>query len=261
MGLVLLLNAGYLGRNYSLYGNPISGEDRISLHANQLPNFRGLASNLLRNAALHTGSPSKAINNWIYDTVLKVHIKLGVDIQDPRTTLIGPYRPMPDLSTGEDLVGNLVPSLLIVLVTALTLIWGRRLGSLAIRYLLAAVGTFLLYSLVFKWQIFGSRLQLPFFILYSPLIGFTLARLIRPNAVRLTGVILMFSALPWLLSINSRPLFPLPNRSLVGSVIVEPRRRLLFANGLDYQLPYETMVGRVQAVGCDRVGVALSGHG
>ncbi len=260
VGLVLLLNAGYLGRNYALYGNPLSGEDRISLHANRLLNIQGLASNLLRNAALHTGSPWPAVNAWVYDTVLKAHIKLGVDIQDPRTTLIGPYRPV-GLSTGEDLVGNLVPSLLFLLTAGLTLLWGRHLGALPVVYMLAAAGTFLLYSLVFKWQIFASRLHFPFFVLFAPLVGYTLARLFHPNTARLTGVILLLSSLPWLLSINSRPLFPLPNRSLVGSVLSEPRTRLLFANGLDYEGPFETMVGMVRTAGCDRVGVALSGHG
>jgi hypothetical protein len=260
-GLVLLVNAGYLGRNYALYGNPLSGEDRISLHANGLPNGKGLASNLLRNAALHTGSPWPAINTWIYDTVLKAHIKLGVDIQDPRTTLIGPYRPMTGLATGEDLVGNLVHSLLILLTAGLTLLWGRRLGALPVGYMLAAAGTFVLYSLVFKWQIFASRLHFPFFVLFAPLVGYTLARLFHPNTARLTGIILLLSSLPWLLSINSRPLFPLPNRSLVGSVLTEPRMRLLFANGLDYEGPFETMTGMVQGAGCDQIGVALSGHG
>ncbi len=261
VGLVLLVNAGYLGRNYALYGNPISGDDRISLHANRLVNFQGLASNLLRNAALHTGVPQQAINHWVYDTVLKVHIKLGVDIQDPRTTLIGPYRPMTRLSTHEDLVGNLVHAVLMLLVVPMALFGWRRVGWPAIIYMVAVIAGFLLYSLVFKWQIFGSRLHLPFFMLFAPLIAVVLSELLRENSGWWFGLALLIGALPWLVGINSRPLVPLPDRAFVNSILVEPRETLLYANGQSLVRPHQAMFELIEAANCSTVGVAISGSG
>ncbi len=64
--LVLALNIGHLGRNYVVYGNPISSQRNIDLHANQLLTPPGLISNLLRNAALHAGTPKGAVNDMIY---------------------------------------------------------------------------------------------------------------------------------------------------------------------------------------------------
>jgi FtsH-binding integral membrane protein len=99
-------------------------------------------------------------------------------------------------------------------------------------YVLTAAATFLLFSLLYQWQIFGSRYHVPFFVLFAPVTGLVLAELLPAKGSRLAGVILIAAAVPYLFCIDSRPLIAVPGRSLVGSVLKETPRRLLFANGL-----------------------------
>lgn len=257
--LVLVLNAGYLTRNYLTYGNPISNQERIDKQVNELMTVPGMFSNVLRNAGLHLGTPKQAVNQWIYDQVARIHAWLGVDINDPRTTLHGLYNPIGGFTTAEDVVGNLLHMCLIVLTFFAALLAFKRLGSFTLVYVLLVTATFFLFSLFFKWQIFGTRYHMPFFVLFAPAIGLALARLLPANLARLGCILLLLAASPWLFSINSRPLIPIPGRSYVGSILTTQRQALYFANGPHLEQPYTAMTERINAAGCSSVGIMLSG--
>jgi hypothetical protein len=259
--LVLMLNIGHLGRNYVSYGNPISSQDNFDLHANQLLNFQGLISNLLRNAALHTGTPKGAVNDIIYQIIVTIHDFIQVDPNDPRTTSVGPYGSIGGFATHEDVVGNLIHSGLILFITVLMIIKMRQFDIAARIYMLAVITTFILFSLVFKWQIFSTRYHTAFFVLYSPLVGLLISALFKPVTHRIVGLALLVAAIPWLISIDSRPIFPLPHRSTVDSILVESRKTLYFANYRARERQYSTMVNMIQEVDCSTVGIALSGNG
>jgi hypothetical protein len=261
MFLVAALNAGHLARNFTLYGNPISGEERIAHHANQLLSIPGMLSNLLKNAALHTGTPKQAVNEWLYERVVDLHRLLEVDPNDPRTTSVGTYGPVGGFATHEDVVGNLIHSGVILVVTAIAILKSKLLGRLTLYYLLMTIATFFLFSLLFKWQIFGARLHMAFFVLFAPLAGHAISRLAHPTTVRLASLCLIVGSIPWLTSINSRPLISLPNRSYVRSILQEPRERLYFANYSGLRHHYAAMIGDIQDAGCSKVGIAISGSG
>ncbi|MBN2257243.1 MAG: glycosyltransferase family 39 protein, partial [Anaerolineaceae bacterium] len=83
--LVGLITGGYVARNLTTFGglsNPIDFQN----HVNQLRTPAGFFSNVLKNAALHAGTPSEHLNNELDILIRKVHVKIGVDIMDPRTT-------------------------------------------------------------------------------------------------------------------------------------------------------------------------------
>jgi hypothetical protein len=268
--LVGAVNAGYWIRNYDLYGNPISGAGRIAEHANGLMTPGGVISNLLRNAALHTGLPWGPADRLVYEAVVQIHRWMHVDPNDPRTTSVGPYKVILP-STNEQRAGNPLHALLIGISFCLVLLgltrYGRKhlsrnLSSLPMLfYVLTAAGTFLVFSLLYQWQIFGSRYHVPFFILFAPVIGLMLAELLPAKGFRLAGLILFAAAVPSLFSIDSRPLIPIPGRSLVGSVLQESSRRLLFANGLYLIKPYEDLTNRIKDVKCDQIGLMIRGGG
>ena len=259
--IVSALNVGHLVRNFSVYGNPLGDPAKVGLHTNQNLSWRGVASNVLRNAALHSGTPYPTFNQWIYDNILKTHIKLGLEINDPGTTSAGSFRRVPGLATHEDLVGNLAHAVLILMVAPLALVRWRPLGRLPVFYMAAVIAGFLTFSLVFKWQIFASRLHMPFFVLFAPLIAVVFSRVFHENTSRLVGLALLVGALPWLVGINSRPLFPLPGRASVRSVLVESRETLLYVNGQNLIGPHQAMLGLIEAENCSTVGVAISGSG
>ncbi len=257
--LVFMLNSGYLARNYTLYGNPISGSRGIAQeHANEMMTLPGVLSNLIRNAALHTGTPWKRVNHEMFRLVVGSHVLLHVDPNDDRTTSVGPYREI-KMFTQEDLVGNPAHAVLIVACFLAVIVLWKPLGRHLLVYTLAAASTLVVFSVLFKWQIFGARYHLPFFVLFAPAAGYTLVRLLSVHGARAAGLVLMVISLPWLVSIDSRPLIPVAGQSTVGSVLTEPREKLYFANALHLVQPYQAISRTINDASCSSVGLMLSG--
>ncbi|MBN2148976.1 MAG: DUF2142 domain-containing protein [Anaerolineales bacterium] len=259
LALVLALSAGHLLRNIITYGNPISNQERIDMQGNQLRTIPGMLSNALRNAGLHLGTPKQAVNEWIYNCVLDIHQWMNVDINDPRTTLHGEYNPIGGFATHEDVVGNLLHTALIGLTFCAVLAGGKRLGGMAVVYMLLVIAGFFLFSMIFKWQIFGTRYHTPFFVLFAPLIAYAAVRSLPANAARALGMITVAAAWLWLFSINSRPLVPIEGRSYVGSILHTPRQELYFANASHLEAPFTQMSKIIQEADCRKVGIMLSG--
>ena len=124
-------NAGYLGRNWITFGS-ISNPVDFTAHSNQLRTPQGWLSTLIKNAGLHAGVPYlSSLNDTLDELVLKAHVKLGVEIQDPRTTSDGVFRISPP-STQEDLTSNPYHAYLILLSVGLGLAFWKRVGALEI---------------------------------------------------------------------------------------------------------------------------------
>ena len=257
--LALSINAGYITRNMLDYRNPFSVPNRIPMHGGPFFAPRDLISNLIRNAALHTGTPWGRVNRVVYDIVLWVHGYLKVSVEDPRTTMSGPY-PWMSLRTEEGIAGNLFHAFLIITCFLIVVINKKRLENATVVYTLVVASAFLFFSIAFKWQPTGSRLQLPFFILFAPILGHVLVSVLPSRGGMLLGLALIVSSYPWLFSIESRPLIP-NNQSKVGSILTEPRWRLYFANGLFLIHPMTTMPALIRDAQCSRVGIMLSGNG
>jgi Dolichyl-phosphate-mannose-protein mannosyltransferase len=258
--LVLLLNLGTFTRNYLLYGNPISSGELISMQGNQLMNLQGMLSNVLRNAGLHAGTPKQSINQWVFDQVLLMHRWLGVDINDPRTTLHGQYNPIGGFALDEDVVGNLFHGLLILATIFGMIIGVKKFNRLSVFYTLAVIAGFFLFSLFFKWQIFGTRYHQVFFLLFSPIISIVAVRFLTPTGGRILGIALILAVYPWLFSIKSRPLIPIQGSSYSSSILTAARESLYFANGRHLEEPYTRMASMIQQANCSSVGLMLSGN-
>jgi hypothetical protein len=157
----LIINLGYLARNYQTYGHPISGADRITEHANQDISIRGAISNILRNAGLHAGTPWDSVNLEIYRGIVGVHFKLGIPLNAPKTTGPGSFRILKP-SASENLAGNTLHAVFILGTVFISMVL-KRFHPKTVIYGLVLVMTFVIFSLLFKWQIFGSRYHLPSF--------------------------------------------------------------------------------------------------
>jgi hypothetical protein len=255
--LVTVINMGHLTRNQILYTNPIGPAARIEKHSLEAINARVFLSNLLRNAGLHAGTPWPKVNKWIFTQVLKVHVKLGLGLEDPATTSTGYFSIIPP-NTGEDIAGNPLHAYLILIVSFLTLLVPRARNGPTLVYGLLVTSTFLLYCLMFKWQVFGSRLHLPFFVLFAPAVGIGLARLLTPQVARLVAILMLVASWSWLVSIDSRPLIP-TDLSLVRSVLEETHQELYFANANHLVGPFTDMVNIIEESECKTVALMLSG--
>jgi len=258
--IVCLIVGGHFLRNQQLYGNPIGPTDRFDQHANQLFNLQSLISNLVRNVCLHIRTPSPYINKAFAIAIRELHQWMGLDVNDPRTTAWGTFK-ITTPSTHEIQAGNPLHALLI-LATFMILLWKRRqFPSSLLHYTFIVLATYVLFSFLYKWLIFGSRLQLPFFLLYAPIVGFLLGGWKKERLANWANVFLLLASIPWLISIETRPILPIPERSPVGSVLTESRLNLLFANGSYLTEPARDVVIRIEASGCTRVGLMLTGNG
>jgi len=191
-GVMMLLNAPDFSRNYRTFGSPLGP---ASGHVGNARITAGVTlSNLVRNATLHTATPWGEVNG-IEMVVVKGLLKLiGQDANDPASTL-GKYHI--DLSYHEDFAGNPVHFAL-MLVGTLWLFWailrhnGGERGLLP--WLFSLLLAWVLFSALFKWQPYGSRLQLPLFVLWAPPAGLLFERL-KSNALRagLAGLMVLAS--------------------------------------------------------------------
>jgi hypothetical protein len=256
-GLVLIVNAGYLGRNLVTYGNPVGPEGKRETHANEIMTPEVIASNLLRNAGLHAGTPWEPANDLVFRGIVWLHLRMGLGLSDPRTTVHSGFQVGPPSMDEKD-AGNPLQAVLALAATAVLTIQvlrGRREARLPLLTLVLAAGSFLLLSSMIKFTLFASRYHLPFFVLVAPAFGYVVGRW---NGWLVAGlaVVMALASSSWLLHLDERPLL---QDSDGYSVATSPRQSLYFTTGHFLEGPYSAMASSVKDAACTSVGVMLSG--
>ena len=208
-------------------------------------------SNVVRNLALHFGTPIDQINTATESEIRSVHRLLGIDTNDPRTTWGNLEFHIPATSTHEDLAGNPIHLALIFvsLVLYLTVSSARRhrLGL----YALALIGGFLLFALYLRWQPWNSRLHLPLFVLWSPFIALALSSVADSRFSTVIAITLALLSIPWLVHNQTRPLVG------EGSILTVNRVDQYFTSRPGLHYPYVEVTDRIKSIGCTRVGLVL----
>ncbi len=247
-----------MARNVQTFGNPIGATYLVEEHANRLLTLRGWISILVRHASLHAGTPWEGINGFLYRGIIKIHLLLDLSMDDPRTTSIGPFmfwKPRIE----ESFAGNSLHAYLYLLVFLTGVVSYRRFGFVFRVYGLLVIATFLVFSFVFKWQVFSSRYHLPFFVLFAPVAGVVLDRMLPARVGALIGIASIFLSWPWLLKLENRPLLqylmdfrPSGQRSVAADFLNLGRRT--------YE-EFAALTDPIEQAGCSRVAVMLSGNG
>lgn len=258
VALVGAVNFGHWSRNYRLYGSPISQRIRIDAHRSPLLGGRAFLSNLLRNVALHAGTPSPHFNKAVTLVVQEIHGLLDLDVNDPRTTATGQFK-VRWSSTNEDKATNPIHALLILGALVGWYRRRKRFSSEIPVYMVVVISGLLAFSLLFKWQLYAGRYHLPFFTLMAPFIAIVGEKVLGGSWLMLASVGLVLLAWPWLFQIKSRPLLTWPGETYVGSVLTTDRKDLYFANGPYLERPYEEMAALILDSSCRRVGLRISG--
>jgi hypothetical protein len=207
--MVLLFNVGHYARNLALFESPITGGSSQELLTNQVYSLPAVSSNIIRNLSLHLGTPSHVLNEKIEQVIRRGHDFLNIDVNDPRTTSWGNFA-IHSLNTYEDSAGNPLHMILIVvsIMTCFILQKTRQLHYNFLIYIYALIVSFILFSVLLKWQPWHSRLHLPLFVLFSPLVGLTLASINPRRLASVAVIVLCISAIPWLCFNKTRLLLP-----------------------------------------------------
>jgi 4-amino-4-deoxy-L-arabinose transferase-like glycosyltransferase len=174
LAVALLLNLPLYVRNYDLSGSVLGSDsaqgDGLFRWRNETFGWRETASNMLRHVSEQLGGRSEKWNRGVYDVVVALHQRLGMDINDPRTTWRWSVYAPPRNANHETNVPNRW-HLMLLLVAAGVLAWRARRSPARALYVLGLVAGLVLFCAYLKWQPFQARLLLPLFVLGAPLMG------------------------------------------------------------------------------------------
>jgi len=117
-------------------------------------------------------------------------------------------------------------------------------------YCTALVGGFFLFSLLLKWQLWGNRLQLPLYVLSSPLIAVTMPAANKRWLINVVMTVLLLCSLPSLLKNDTRPLWR------EWSILTVERERLYFVNRSSLESDYLKVTDYFGKPGsCKNIGI------
>ena len=269
------------------FGDPLGGSAQRDGLTMQRHDPASIVVNALRIGSSTLFVPAPAINRMISGAVLDVASVLGVDPQDPKTTLSYGRYPDPRWWADEDHSPFPLHSVL-MLAALLAAVRTRRTPGLVRCYAGAVLLTMVIYAVVLKWQLWGNRLVVPVVVLSLPVVGWwigaqvdrvpplvtrrplslvtrgsLLSRVKHPLVPRRRQIVAGLTVLALLLSFAGAyraVLFGVPRR-LVGhdSVFVLSDWQQRFLRQPDKAAGYRAAAALVSESGAHRVGVVVRG--
>ncbi len=211
-----------------------------------------LASNLVRNTAIHLGTPVGRVNAYLERAVASFHDIIHISENDRRTTWIHTQFHIRLLSFFEYTDGNFLHLGLIV-ISGLFLLFRPAGKRDLIFYAACLLIAFVSFSLYLKWQPWSARLQLSLFVLFAPILG-KLGEEIMPSWIGSgLAALLILAALPWAFLNQSRPLVG------NGNILTTDRTSLYFRNQPSDEAAYVSAVQFLAASQpqCRQVGLYI----
>ncbi len=244
MGMV---NGGYFLRNQQDYGQfyrPVE----LTGQTNEIRNWRVMVSNITRNAALHADLPFPRADSWLLTNLLVLHDKLGLSIDDPRTTIGGEFF-IPTVNTSELTSGNPLHAAIFILsfIAVVGSVILLKDDPQILVYAGAIFFSFVLFCYLLKWQPTGGGLQLPYFFLFAPIVAIMLDKLEKFQLETAIAAILLVYAVPWLFQTQQRPIIADSNRTYPVSVFYENYDRLYFVSDPEEYPLYHAITDEIKA--------------
>lgn len=166
--LALLIQMRFVSQNIQLYQSPmgqhIKQNGYVLIYSNESFALSSMTSNLIKN--IFTQVPFPLVNGPIQNIIIGIHRYMGVEVDDPRTTICcGVWFMVPTfIYPQEDIVANPFHLFLIGMTGCFLLIFRPKNKFLSFLYILNII-SFLVFSIYLKWQPFHSRLEIPFFMI------------------------------------------------------------------------------------------------
>jgi hypothetical protein len=262
IGLVALaLNTPHYLRNLEVFGSPL-GPSQISTTAQPDRRFQKtnddlswqiLTSNLVRNVAYQLGSPLASLNSALEGAIRSWFSSFSIRLDDPKSTFLEQRFELRQSLRDKNAAGNFVHAVLIG-GSLLGLVASRRRGDLfgVWSYALSLVLGLVLFSALVKWEPQNSRLLLPLFALWAPLIGLVFER--HVGLLVVAALAMAIYAWPPLVQNSSHPLLGR------NTVLAKPRDDQYFTRSpaADRKAQWLGATGFVRSSGCTEVGLVLN---
>jgi len=246
----LVLNVGHLSRTYLVYGlNSTSQTALVNDEISTTITF----SNIVRNGALHIGTPFDLINLYSFRAM---QISLGDQLNDPKSTLGTTTFSIPSFSLHEDYAGNLLHFMLTAfafLILPLVRIPKKRDVYC---YASSVLFGFVLYCALLKWHPWATRLHTPLFMLSAPFIAAVFAGLhsFQKRLFVCVAIILFAYSTPFLILNKTRSFVALRNDSILST---GGRFKSYFINRPDLYADYSAAAKIIMDEGAEEVGLCL----
>jgi len=256
LGLLVIsgLNAGYWTRNMLTFNNPLG-----TASANYLMNGRFglkvLVSNLSRNIALQLTSFG-FVNSFVQDVLVRLHDFMGMELFDPTITH-GPTE-FYVVPTREEVASNPLQFIVagLVFIWLLIVLISRKDKSEVISPLIAsliALVGIMFFSAVFRWQVWGSRYFIPYYVFFAPVVGYVFEkRLPSWMAWLLCAVLVAWSVNPLINNYSKAFSWSESNRNSIWTM---SRKGLLFANHPAYEGAILELTHDMDISGCREYGM------
>jgi len=256
--LTLALNFPFWARNHRTYESFLGPKVYVRRQAGMYIDPRLVISNAIKNVVFHIATPSDRINAFVLDGFQRIHNVLGVPID--ATTLRADKEPFSivGFSNHEDISGNpLHFFLLILLIVVVAPRTSASADSSHRAMYLVWIGSYIVFSFLYPWQPWGSRLQLPWFILGGVIFSLSLETIQSWKlSVGLCGLLLL-SATPWLFLNKTRPLISYQPITRIASILQASDEEKLFANSPDLRIRYSRAIDSVLKLNCEQVGIKI----
>lgn len=252
----LIIPFRFMNQNLNLYGNilgPLKKEGGLTL-TNDTVNPVVLISNLIRNIMVHI--PVPFFTSYAQGFLEFIHKMMGISINSSETTCCDfKFRVIPILYPQEDIVSNFLHILLISFAAFFIFKKVILKNRLLILTFILSLFSFVIFSLILKWQPFHSRLQTPFFVM-GVISSVVILSKFKKSLYILKGMLILSISLAVLLVfLNvSRPYisynlfydkikpFSFPLSSIPQSFFVKPREQQYFNARFYWYLPYKGII-------------------
>jgi hypothetical protein len=260
------LSTPHYVRNYHLSGS-ILGFDSAQGNEffrwrNETFGWKQTVSNILRNTSEQLGARSNRWDQSVYEVVLGVHQRLGIDINDTATTWRWSTFATPKNANHEANAPNRW-HLAVLIVAACILAWRGILGRDRERalYALSLVCAFIGFCAYLKWQPFLSRLFVPLFVLGAPLTS-ALGEIGKAATLRVGRLVVQIVLCLFLMDSARHPLLDNWVRPLRGprSVLHTPRSEQYFGDMSQWNnsSTYKKTVDFLAHMSCDTIGIDIT---
>lgn len=206
--VTLLINIPHCYRNYKSFNHLLVPKGELTeLYMVNEFSIKGFSSSLIRNIGLNFNLSSFSVDKKVENLVNNFHKAINYRINETSTTIGSFYRfPKFTLKTKEmfnDFYSSNPIHLILIFLSLLLFFYKpfyRSHKGLFV-YSLLLLSSFLFFCLLIKWQPFAIRLQLPLFVLFTPLIGCVFAYAVKLNLkliVYFLLLLLTYCSLPYL---------------------------------------------------------------